>query len=84
MGSLMKHKLVWHPGAWDYYLYWSETDKKLLKKINELIKAVDRDPFQGIGKPEPLLHELKDYLNRRIAREHRMVYSVNQKILTIV
>lgn len=84
MDSWMKHKLFWHPSAWEDYLYWSETDKKLLKKINDLIKAIDRDPFNGIGKPEPLLHGLKGYWSRRIDCEHRLVYSVNQEILTIL
>jgi toxin YoeB len=80
----MKHELVWHANAWEDYLYWLETDKKHLKKINELIKAIDREPFTGIGKPEPLLHSLKGCWSRRIDREHRLVYSVTAKQLTIL
>ena len=49
--------------AWEDYLYWQQTDKKMLKRINELIKAIQRDPFQGIGKPEPLRHALAGYLS---------------------
>lgn len=80
----MKHKLGWHGNAWEDYLYWLETDKKMLKKINELIKAIDREPFKGIGKPEPLLHSLEGYWSRRIDREHRLVYSVSDDMLTIL
>jgi toxin YoeB len=70
--------------AWEDYLYWQETDQKLVRKINELIKAVDREPFSGIGKPEPLRHELAGYWSRRITNEHRMVYKVEGNLLTIV
>lgn len=80
----MKHKLTWHSTAWDDYLYWLETDKKILKKINELIKATDREPFSGIGKPEPLLHGLKGFWSRRITLEHRFVYCITDGNLTVV
>jgi toxin YoeB len=80
----MKHKLLWHPSGWEDYLYWLGNDKKILKKINELIKEIDRDPFKGIGKPEPLLHSLKGYWSRRIDREHRLVYSVSNEHLTVL
>jgi len=80
----MKHKLLWHSSGWEDYLYWLEHDKKILKKINDLIKEIDRDPFKGIGKPEPLLHGLKGYWSRRIDREHRLVYSVNNEHLTVL
>lgn len=80
----MKNKIGWHTNAWEDYLYWLETDKKMLKKINDLIKAIDREPFTGIGKPEPLLHGLKGYWSRRIDREHRLVYSVSDNMLTIL
>lgn len=80
----MKHKIKWHANAWEDYLYWIETDKKMLKKINELIKAIDKEPFSGIGKPEPLLHSLKGYWSRRIDREHRLVYSVTKTTLSIL
>ena len=80
----MKHKLCWHENAWEDYLYWLETDKKILHKINELIKATDREPFTGIGKPEPLQHALKGYWSRRITREHRLVYSIANNCLIII
>ena len=80
----MKYNLVWHTKCWDDYLYWQETDRKILKKINELIKEIDRTPFTGSGKPEPLKHALEGYWSRRINREHRLVYKVtNQELLII-
>jgi toxin YoeB len=62
--------------AWKDYLYWNETDKKILQKINELIKEIDRTPFEGIGKPEQLKQNLKGFWSRRINQEHRVVYKV--------
>ena len=58
------------------YLHWQKTDKALLKRINMLIKEIQREPFQGIGKPEPLRHGLSGYWSRRINDEHRLVYKV--------
>lgn len=66
-------KVVFSDNAWDEYLYWQKTDKKLLNRINELIKAIKRTPFEGIGKPEPLKHALAGYWSRRINDEHRLV-----------
>ncbi len=80
----MKHKLCWHQSAWEDYLYWQKIDKKILNKINELIHAVDREPFSGIGKPEPLKHVLQGYWSRRIDQEHRLVYFIQDKTLIIV
>ena len=80
----MKHKISWHAGAWEDYLYWGDTDKKTLKKINELIKAIDREPFTGIGKPEPLLHSLSGYWSRRIDLKNRLVYAVDNTMITIL
>ena len=79
----MKHNLVWHTNAWEEYLYWQQHDKKLVRKINELIKEIDRKPFIGTGKPEPLRHALEGYWSRRITREHRLVYKINDKELHI-
>ena len=70
-------KILFSEQAWEDYQYWLATDKKLLKRINQLIRETCRDPFQGIGKPEPLRHLLKGYWSRRINEEHRMVYRVN-------
>lgn len=80
----MKNKILWHADAWEDYLYWLNTDKKMLKKINDLIKAINTSPFSGIGKPEPLLHGLSGYWSRRIDREHRLVYAFHDQTLTIL
>ena len=75
--------LSWAEKAWDDYLYWQQTDKKTLKRINLLIKAVKREPFQGIGEPQPLKHHWSGYWSRRIDREHRLVYKVTDEAITI-
>jgi toxin YoeB len=76
-------KLTWSAEAWDDYIYWQETDKKTVKKINELIKDATRTPFEGKGKPEPLKHNLAGFWSRRITSEHRMVYAVSDDALLI-
>lgn len=75
--------LTFSTRAWDEYLYWQKTDKEVLKRINTLIKEVMRDPFAGIGKPEPLKHSLSGYWSRRITDEHRLVYKVSGESLLI-
>jgi len=70
-------KLVFAPQAWEDYLYWQETDKKILRRIHDLIKDASRNPFTGLGKPEPLRFALKGYWSRRITDEHRLVYKVD-------
>lgn len=65
-------KLIWSEESWDDYLYWQETDKRIVKKINELIKDTRRTPFEGKGKPEPLKHNLSGFWSRRITEEHRL------------
>ena len=67
-------KLIFSEHAWKDYLYWQRTDKKLVKRINSLIEDIQRSPFKGIGKPEPLKHGLAGYWSRRINDEHRIVY----------
>jgi len=69
--------------AWEDYVHWQQADRKRLKRINELIRAIQRDPFQGIGKPEPLRHALAGYWSRRIDAEHRLVYRVKGDVLMI-
>lgn len=69
-------KLIFAESAWEDYLFWQGSDKKTLDRINTLIKEACRDPFKGIGKPEPLKHALAGYWSRRINDEHRMVYKV--------
>lgn len=67
-------KLTFSTKAWEQYLYWQTTDKKILKRINLLIKDIQRTPTEGVGKPEPLKHGLSGYWSRRINDEHRIVY----------
>ena len=69
-------KLIFSEYAWEDYLYWQRTDRKILQRINTLIKETQRTPFEGIGKPEPLKHDLSGYWSRRINDEHRFVYRV--------
>jgi len=70
--------------GWEEYVYWQQTDKKIVKKINDLIKDCSRSPFEGLGKPEPLKHKYAGYWSRRITDEHRLVYRVEGSLLTIV
>ncbi|MEW8690625.1 MAG: Txe/YoeB family addiction module toxin [Candidatus Thiodiazotropha endolucinida] len=76
-------KLIFSEHAWEDYLYWQRTDKKTLSRINQLIQAIQREPFSGIGKPEPLRHGLSGYWSRRIDEEHRIVYKVTDDSLLI-
>lgn len=77
-------RLAWDPVGWDHYLYWQKTDKKILSKINALIKECQRHPFEGTGKPEPLRGDLSGFWSRRITHEHRLVYRVRDEVLEIV
>ena len=75
-------KLIFSEHAWQDYLYWQKNDKKNLKRVNELIKDIQRNKHEGIGKPEPLKHNLSGYWSRRITDEHRIVYKIkNDSIL---
>ena len=76
-------RLIFAEKAWEDYLHWQKTDKKILQRINTLIKEVKRDPFEGVGKPEPLKHALSGYWSRRINDEHRIVYKVHGNSLLI-
>jgi len=76
-------KLIFSDHAWDDYLYWQKMDKKILRRINSLIKDTKRNPFDGLGKPEPLKHALSGYWSRRITGEHRFVYKVNENAIQI-
>ena len=76
--------LSWTETAWEDYLYWQRTDKNILKRINALIKDIKRQPFKGLGDPEPLKHNWTGYWSRRIDREHRLVYKVTGESLIIV
>ena len=76
--------LTFAPRAWDQYLFWQTTDRKMLGRINALIKDTMRTPFDGLGQPEPLHGNLSGLWSRRITREHRMVYDVSDGNLQIV
>ncbi|GAA3460451.1 Txe/YoeB family addiction module toxin [Saccharothrix longispora] len=69
-------KLVWAGTAWEDYLWWQTEDRKVLKRINELIKDIGRNGNEGIGKPEPLKHGFQGYWSRRITDEHRLVHKI--------
>jgi toxin YoeB len=75
--------IFWDKSAWDDYLYWIETDKKILQKINSLIKECQRTPFSGSGNPESLKQNLNGFWSRRINSEHRLVYRIEENVLFI-
>ena len=76
--------ISWAETAWQDYLYWQGVDKKTLKRINTLIKDICRQPYVGIGDPEPLKHNLSGYWSRRIDKEHRLVYKVTDSAIIVV
>ncbi|ETS31402.1 toxin YoeB [Photorhabdus temperata] len=76
--------LSWAEMAWEDYLHWQQTDKKTLKRVNTLIKDVKRQPFGGLGGPEPVKHNWSGYWSRRIDRKHRLVYKVTDETIIIV
>jgi len=77
-------RLTWLSGDWGEYLYWQEHDRKVLARVNEVIRDTLRNPFLGIGKPEPLKGNLKGWWSRRITQEHRLVYRVDGQVLIIM
>jgi len=77
-------KLVFSSNAWSEYLEWQQSDKKILQRINDLIKDARRNPTTGLGKPKPLKHALKGYWSRRITEERRMIYRIHKESLQIV
>jgi len=75
-------KITFSKNSWEEYVFWQKEDKKILKRINQLIKDIQQTPFRGIGNPEPLKYDLSGFWSRRIDREHRLVYQVfDQEIL---
>jgi len=76
-------KKIWSDESWDDYLYWQRENKQLLKRINLLIKDIERTPFKGIGKPEPLRENLSGWWSRRIDENHRIVYRIEKGNLEI-
>lgn len=77
-------RIIFSKNAWEDYISWQPEDKSMLKKINELIKDIQRTPFEGKGKPEPLKYELAGFWSRRIDREHRLVYQIINNDVYIV
>lgn len=77
-------KYVFVDESWEDYLYWQKIDKKMLKRINQLIKDIARHPFEGIGKPEPLKHNYRGFWSRRIDGEHRLIYQVTDDEIRII
>jgi toxin YoeB len=76
-------KLIFSDEAWEDYLYWQKQDRRMVERINTLIRETQRDPFSGIGKPEALKHALSGFWSRRISDEHRLVYRVEGDDLLI-
>ena len=76
--------VVFDEDAWDDYLYWQKTDRRVVQRINDLIQDIQRDPSGGIGKPERLRNAMSGYVSRRINAEHRIVYKVKNEALLIV
>jgi toxin YoeB len=79
----VKRKLIFSDEGWEDYLHWQETDRAMLGRVNQLIKEVRRSPYEGIGKPEPLKHQLAGWWSRRIDSEHRFVYRVTEQAIEI-
>lgn len=80
----MTSLLAWTDASWSDYEYWQGQDKRTLKRINQLIKDIKREPFTGIGKPEPLKENLSGFWSRRINETDRLVYVVDNELITII
>lgn len=76
-------KYIFVDESWEDYLFWQKTDRKILSKINDLLKDISRTPFNGSGKPEPLKHKYQGYWSRRIDGEHRLIYRVKDDEILI-
>ncbi len=81
---MSKRRLAWTSEAWKDYLYWQTQDKKTLRRINKLIEATLRDPFEGIGKPEALKENLSGFYSRRIDERHRLVYAIEDAQIVLI
>ena len=80
----MRRKLTWTDEAWKGYIFWQSQDQKTLKRINKLINGTMRQPFEGIGKPEPLRENLAGFWSRRIDDTNRLIYAVDDEFITII
>ena len=76
--------LIWNNEAWEEYIQWQKQDKKIVKKINEIIKDIKRNGNEGIRKPEPLKHELNGYWSRRITDKHRFIYKLTETAIVVI
>lgn len=76
--------IQWDFDAWEDYLYWQGQDKKMLKRINQLVKDICRNPFEGIGKPEPLKGNLTGFWSRRVDEKHRLIYAVEDSAVVVI
>lgn len=77
-------KLIFSDEAWEDYLFWQKQDRRMVERINKLVKETMREPFSGVGKPEPLKHAFSGYWSRRLTDEHRMIYKMADDALWIV
>ena len=77
-------KIRFDEQGWQDYIHWSETDRRITRRINALIKDITRDPFAGIGKPEPLKHQFAGFWSRRIDGEHRVIYQIQDETVIII
>ena len=77
-------KISWNNKVWEEYVKWQSEDKKVVKKINELIKDIERNGNEGIGKPEPLKHEFSGFWSRRITDKHRFIYRITEEEIIII
>jgi toxin YoeB len=77
-------KILFLENGWGDYLYWQQTDKSMLRKINALIKEIERTPYEGSGKPESLKHNLSGWWSRRINLEHRLIYKIDDEAIVIL
>jgi len=77
-------KIVFLSSSWEDYLYWQNTDKAMLKKVNAMIKGIERTPFEGTGKPEALKHNLAGWWSRRMNLEHRLVYKIDKGSIVVL
>lgn len=82
--AVNKCKIGWSKNAWEDYLYWQARDKRILDEINGLIDEISRDPFKGTGKPEPLKGDLSGFWSRRITKEDRLVYIVQEDVIYVI
>lgn len=76
-------KYIFVDESWEDYLYWQKRDPKMVNRINQLLKDISRDPFNGIGKPEPLRHKYSGFWSRRINAEHRLIYAIEEDAILI-